>query len=167
NLLMHFDVDDIDERHEKLRAGLADLVVLRDNDLRPEMQHKVLHPEEYVLVGSVKWKGRRLRDIIKNERIIDFDQTDTVTFDYLKQHGLFDQAQHSRYFANRTDNMALMVANGIGYTTLAKEFAKPYVDSNALIILNQAKTLNISQVLAWFDRPEPPKYFSAVVKAIT
>ncbi len=59
-----------------------------------------------------------------------------------------------------------MVANGIGYTTLAKEFAKPYVENEELIILNHAKTLNISLVLAWFDRPEPPKYFSAVLQSI-
>src|SRR3990167_7456676 len=84
NLLMHFDVDDAEDRHEKLRAGLADLVILQQEHLRPEMQHKMLHPEEYVLVGSAKWKGRRLKDIIQNERIIDFDQTDKVTFNYLK-----------------------------------------------------------------------------------
>lgn len=166
NLLMHFDVDDAEDRHEKLRAGLVDLVILRQEHLRPEMQHKILHPEEYVLVGSAKWKGRRLKDIIQNERIIDFDKTDTVTFDYLKHYDLFDEANHGRYFVNRTENLALMVSSGIGYTTLAKEFAKPYVDNQELIILNNAKTLNISQVLAWFDRPEPPKYFSAVLQAI-
>lgn len=166
NLLMHFDVDDIDERHEKLRAGLADLVILRESDLRPEMQHKMLHPEEYILVCSSKWKRRRLKDIIQNERIIDFDQNDAVTFDYLKAFDLFHDANHSRYFVNRTDNMALMVSKGIGYTTLAKEFAKPYVDKQELIILNQGKTLDIPLVLAWFDRPEPPIYFSAVVKTI-
>lgn len=167
NLLMHFDVDDGEDRHEKLRAGLADLVILRKEHVRPEMQHKMLLPEEYVLVGSAKWKGRRLKEIIQNERIIDFDQTDTVTFDYLKHYDLLDIAKHSRYFVNRTENLALMVAAGIGYTTLAKEFAKPYVDKHELIILNQAKTLNISLMLAWFDRPEPPTYFSAVVKSIT
>lgn len=166
NLLMHFDVDDGEDRHEKLRAGLADLVILREEHLRPEMEYKNLHPEEYVLVGSAKWKGRRLKEIIQNERIIDFDQDDTVTFDYLKEYDLFDEAQHSRYFVNRTENLALMVSAGIGYTTLAKEFAKPYVKNHELIILNHEKTLNIPLVLAWFDRPEPPTYFSAVVEAI-
>jgi LysR family transcriptional regulator (chromosome initiation inhibitor) len=166
NLLMHFDVDDIEERHEKLRAGLADLVILREDDLRPEMEYKQLLPEEYVLVCSPKWKGRRLKEIIENERIIDFDQTDRVTFDYLKQYDLLDLSQPSRYFVNRTENLALMVAAGIGYTTLAKEFAKPYIDAHELIMLNHGRTLNISLVLAWFDRPEPPKYFSAVIKSI-
>ncbi|HLB57069.1 MAG TPA: LysR family transcriptional regulator [Coxiellaceae bacterium] len=166
NLLIHFDVDDIDDRYEKLRAGLVDLVIIREEHLRPEMQHKKLHPEEYVLVGSAKWKNRRLKEIIQTERIIDFDQTDTVTFDYLKKYDLFNESQHNRYFVNRTENLALLVSAGIGYTTLAKEFAKPYIAEHDLIILNHGKTLNISQALAWFDRPEPPKYFSAIVNAI-
>lgn len=166
HLLIHFDVDDLDGRDEKLRAGLADLVILREEDLRPEMQYKTLHPEEYVLVCSAKWKKRRLKDIIQHERIIDFDESDKITFDYLKQYDLFEHANHSRYFVNRTENLALLVSEGIGYTTLAKEFAKPYVRDHELIILNQEKSLNIPQALAWFDRPEPPKYFSAVVNAI-
>lgn len=166
NLLMHFDVDDAEDRHEKLRAGLSDLVIVREEHLRPEMRYKKLHPEEYVLVGSAKWKGRRLKDIIQHERIIDFDSADTVTFDYLKHYGLFESAKHSRYFVNRTENLALMVAAGMGYTTLAKEFAKPYVHNQELIILNQSKALNIALVLAWFDRPSPPQYFSAILQAI-
>lgn len=166
HLLMHFDVDDIDERHEKLRAGVADLVILREDDLRPEMAHKILEPEEYILVCSPQWKKRRLKEIIQHERIIDFDESDNITFDYLKHYDLFEQANHSRYFVNRTEDLALMVSEGIGYSTLAKEFAKPYVRDHELIILNHGKSLNIPLVLAWFDRPEPPNYFSAVVKAI-
>ena len=166
NLLLHFNVNDVEERHETLRAGLADLVILREEHLRAEMESKILEPEEYVLVCSVKWKGRRLKEIIKTERVIDFDENDSVTFDYLKKYDLFDDARLSRYFVNRTENLALMVSAGVGYTTLAKEFAKQYVDEKKLMILNQGKTLDIAFVLAWFDRPEPPDYFSAVVKAI-
>jgi len=166
NLLLYFNVNDVEERHETLRAGLADLVVLREEDLRPEMEHKTLYPEEYVLVCSAKWKGRRLKEIIQTERIIDFDENDSVTFDYLKKYDLFDEARHSRYFVNHTENLAFMVIQGMGYTTLAKEFAKSYVDNNELIILNHGKTVEIARVLAWFDRPEPPDYFSAIVKGI-
>ena len=122
NLLMNFQVDDVECRQQALRSGKSDLVVIREQDLAPEMQSKNLKPEEYVLVCSHKWKGRRLKDIVQQERIIDFDASDQVTFDYLKQYDLFDLAQHGRYFVNRTESLALMVSNGIGYTTLAKEF---------------------------------------------
>ena len=166
NLLMHFDVDDIDDRPEKLRGGLADLVILDEEELKPEMRYKLLEPEEYVLVCSPKWKKRRLKEIIQEERIIDFNQTDHLTYDYLKGYNLFDNANTSRYFVNRTENLAQLVSEGIGYTALAKEFAKPYVEEKSLIILNQQKTLDITPVLAWFDRPEPPRYFTAVVESI-
>lgn len=166
NLLMHFDVDDIEQRHEKLRAGIADLVILNEEELKPEMRYKLLAPEEYVLVCSPLWKKRRLKEIIQSERIIDFNQTDHVTYDYLKCYDLFDEANNSRYFVNRTENLAQLVSEGVGYTALSREFAQPYVKEKSLYILNQAKTLDITPVLAWFDRSEPPKYFSAIVAAL-
>lgn len=166
NLLIHFNVDDIERHHLTLRAGQTDLAIIREEQLAHEMKFKKLAPEQYVLVASAQWKGRRLKDIIQNERIIDFDPADQVTFDYLKQHALFSMAKHSRYFVNRTDSLALLVAEGVGYTTLAKEFAMPYVENKQLFILNHGKTYNISPMLAWFDRPEPPKYFSAIIDSI-
>ncbi len=166
NLLMRFDVDNSDNLDEKLRAGETDLVILKEDYLRAEMQHKKLVAEEYVLVCSAKWKGRALKNIIKNERIIDFDHADKMTFDYLKEYHFFNDAKHSRYFMNHTENLAAMVAEGIGYSALPKEFTKLFINDQKLMILNHGKTLDIPLVLAWFDRPEPPRYFSAVIKAI-
>ena len=166
NLLLHFDADDIDQRHQTLRSGQSDLVIIREEHLAPEMKSKKLLSEQYVLVAPFDWKGRKLKEIIKNERIIDFNEADQVTYDYLKQYDLFDDAQRSRYFINRTDDIALLVSKGVGYTTLAKEFAMPYVEKQQLIILNQNYTYNINPILAWFDRPEPPQYFSAIINAI-
>ncbi|MCH9743774.1 MAG: LysR family transcriptional regulator [Gammaproteobacteria bacterium] len=166
NLLMHFNVSDVEQRHQSLRAGQSDLVIIQQQHLASEMQHKRLAPEQYVLVGAYNWKGRKLRDIVQSERIIDFNPADQVTYDYLKQYELFDIAQRSRYFVNRTDDIALLVSEGVGYTALAKEFATPYVEKKQLTILNKGKTYNICPLLAWFDRPEPPEYFSAIVNAI-
>lgn len=166
NLLMHFNVDDLEHHSLILRAGQADLAIIQQEELAPEMQFKKLAPEQYVLVGCSAWKGRKLEDIIRHERIIDFSTHDKTTFDYLNRYDLFSIARKSRHFVNRTDNLALLAAAGIGYTTLAKEFAMPYVDSGQLIILNRGQTHNIFPVLAWFDRPEPPPYFSAIIQAI-
>ncbi len=166
NLLICFHVDDLEHRHQSLRAGLADFVIMRAEYLAPEMQSKHLKPEQYVLVAPYAWKGRKLKDIVANERIIDFDASDDVTFNYLKQHQLFELAHHSRYYANRTENLALLVAEGVGYTCLAKEFVQPYVKNQQLTILNQGKTYDVSHVLAWFDRPEPAEYFSAIIAGI-
>ena len=166
NLLIHFKVDDSDARHELLRAGHCDLAILQTEHLMPEMACKKLKPEQYVLVGACSWKGRSLKDIVKNERIIDFTPEDTLTYNYLKQYDLFDHARHSRYYINRTDDIAYLVSKGVGYSVLTKEFAELYVKSKQLIILNQSKIYNVQPVLAWYDRPEPPQYFSAIIDAI-
>ena len=166
HLLIHFDVNDIENRHSGLRSGQNDLAIVQEKDLAQEMSHKKLKPEQYVLVCSSQWKGRKLAEIIKSERIIDFDPTDQITYDYLKQYQLSENVQHGRYFVNRTEDLALLVCEGIGYTTLTKELARSYIEDNKLIVLNNGKTLDISLFLAWYDRLEPPKYFSAIIDAI-
>ena len=119
-----------------------------------------------MLVCSAQWKSRQLKDIISNERIIDFNATDQITLDYLKKYDVFCYAQRGRYFINQTENLAAMVSEGMGYTVLTKEFAQSYVRSKQLIILNKAQTLDVHHVLAWFDRPQPPPYVTALIDAI-
>lgn len=167
NLLMNFDIDDIEERTALLRSGDAQFVILRQEDLSPEMQCKVLKPERYVLVCTYAWKNRKLLDIIKNERIIDYDPTDQMTFNYLKHFNLFEHADHDRHFVNRTNSMATLLTQGCGYGVLTSEFSKPYIENKELILLNSAKIFENSMALAWFARHEPPKYFSALIDAIT
>lgn len=166
NLLFSFNVNDSTSQQSALRSAQVDFAIVQEHDLAEEMAYKVLRPEQYILVCSAKWKDRKLTDIIKQERIIDFDQADQITLNYLKHYELLDSVKHSRYFVNRTDNLALLVSEGIGYTTLAKEFAKPYIDNNQLITLNRSLAYDITPILAWYDRHEPPNYFTSVIKAI-
>jgi DNA-binding transcriptional LysR family regulator len=130
------------------------------------MHYKLLNPEQYVLVCSKQWKGRKLNEIIKNEKIIDYNPSDQMTYDYLRQYNLFHLAQHGRHFVNRTEFLAALVAATLGYTTLAKEFAKPYVENGQLMMLNAGQTYDVQFALAWYPRPEPPRYFIAVIEAI-
>lgn len=166
HLLIHFDVNDLENRHQALKSAQCDFAVLSEEHLASEMKYKRLKPEQYVLVASSAWKNRRLKEIVANERIIDFDPTDQITVNYLKQYGLFNLAKHGRHFVNRTENLAFLIAEGVGYSTLTKEFAEPYVDDGQLIILNKAQTYNLNPILAWYDRPEPPAYFSAIIDGI-
>jgi len=166
HLLLHFAVNDLNTRHQALKAAQCDFALIPEEHLSPEMQHKTLEPEEYVLVGSRDWKSRALKDIVAEEKIIDSDPTDQITFNYLKQHDLFHLANHGRHFVNRTENLAFLIAEGVGYGALTKEFAEPYVEEGQLVILNRGKTVNVPSVLAWYDRPEPPSYFSAIINAI-
>jgi LysR family transcriptional regulator, chromosome initiation inhibitor len=166
NLLLHFAINDVENREKMLRSGAIQFAVVRQEDVAPEMTSKILKPERYVLVCSKHWKNRKLRDIIKNERIVDFDPTDELTYQYLKHFGLFDLARHDRHFANRTEGLAKMVIEGFGYSLLTTEFSKPYVDNKQLIVLNAGKIYENTMALAWYSRPEPPPYFSALINAI-
>ncbi|MFZ9035817.1 MAG: LysR family transcriptional regulator [Francisellaceae bacterium] len=165
-LLLHFDADDASDLHNKLRTGKADIAIVDQNSVIPEARYKPLLSEQYILVCNSQWRDRDLIEIIKHERIIDFDPQDQVTFNYLKQYHLFEFANSHRYFVNRTDNLVDLVAAGIGYTTLADEFALPHIKSNKLHVLNNHHTYNTSPVMIWFDRPEPPIYFRCLIDAI-
>ena len=139
NLLMQYIVEDSNRHDAKLKAAECDLAIIEHEQLAKEMRFKELQPEQYVLVACKKWQNRKILDVIQNERIIDFDPNDKVTINYLTAYNLLEHANLSRHFVNRTDDLALLVSSGLGYTTLTKEFAEPYVNSGDLIILNQKK----------------------------
>jgi DNA-binding transcriptional LysR family regulator len=164
-LLLKFDINDNDNCVKSLRRGDNQLAIIEPGHLSDEMEHKILKPELYVLVASPKWKKRSLQDIVKNERIIDFDERDQMTFSYLKQYDLFASANKDRHFANRTSTLSIMIADELGYGVLPLEFAKPYINSRQLIVLNAGKTYPHALALAWFPRHQQPKYFSALIKA--
>ncbi len=166
NLLMQFDINDQENRIRSLRSGESQLAVIQREDVMPEMEHKLLQPEHYVLVCTSAWEHRTLTDIIKTERIIDYDPTDQMTMHYLRHFNLWDLAQHERHFVNRTDMMAMMLAAGFGYGVLALEFSQSYLKKHELIVLNSKKIYENKMALAWYGRPEPPKYFSAMIEAI-
>jgi LysR family transcriptional regulator, chromosome initiation inhibitor len=165
-LLINFQIDDIEQRHKYLKSGECDLAIIQKEDLAQEFKSKTLQTEQYVLVCSHKWKHRALKDIIKNERIIDFDPSDQLTFNYLKAHGLFEFAQHERYFVNRTQIMASLISNGFGYSLLTMEFVRPYIEDGKLIILNNGEIYHNEYVLAWYKRPETPSYFRGLLEII-
>jgi LysR family transcriptional regulator, chromosome initiation inhibitor len=166
NLLINFNANDDENLHLDLRSGNSDFSIIQKEQLSQEMKFKELAPEQYVLVCGSSWKNRKLSEIIKNERIIDFNSPDQITINYLKKYRLYNNAKSNRYFANRTDNLALLVSEGVGYTTLPKEFAMRYIKKNQLMVLNDNNIYNISPVLAWFDRPVPPAYFSEIINLI-
>jgi len=166
NLLIQFDINDQDTRIRSLRAGESQLAVIQQDDVAPEMEYKSLQPEHYVLVCTPAWQQRTLNEIIQTERIIDYDPSDQMTMNYLRHFKLANMAQYDRHFVNRTDMMAMMLAAGLGYGVLALEFSKPYIEKGELMVLNSAQIYENRIVLAWYDRPEPPKYFSAMIEAI-
>jgi DNA-binding transcriptional LysR family regulator len=89
-----------------------------------------------------------------------------MTFNYLKKFRLYDIANKERHFTNRTEQLADLIAAGVGYGILPDEFAQPYINNQQLILLNGTKTLSHPLVTAWFHRDPEPAYFSALTNAI-
>ena len=111
-------------------------------------------------------KDQPLQSIIKQRRIVDYNVEDQLTYDYLKQYGLFELANHERHFANRTETLAALIEAGFGYGVLTEEFSRPYLKQDRLMVLNENKIYENKMVLTWYDRPTPPPYFSELIHAI-
>jgi LysR family transcriptional regulator (chromosome initiation inhibitor) len=165
-LYITFDVNDTDDSIAMLRTGLSQFSILKPEKVTRDMESKALAPEEYLLVCTKKWKGRKLKDIIQSERIIDFDEADQMTIQYLQQFDLLKHAQSDRLFVNRTESLSKMLIEGYGYGVLTKEFSKPLLENGELIKLNNGKTYDNFVALAWYARPKPPKYFLSIIDAI-
>lgn len=164
-LYISFDVNDVDAIIA-LRMGISQFSILKPEQVMRDMESKVLLPEKYLLVCTHKWKGRKLNHILKFERIIDFDESDQASFDYLKQFNLLKHAQADRLFVNRTESLSKMLVEGYGYGVLTQEFSKQLLESGELIALNAGRTFDNVLKMAWYKRPQPPKYFSAIINAI-
>lgn len=166
-LLMNFDVNDSEQRIKSIQNGINQFAIIEQEYVLKEMEIKKLKPEKYVLVCTSDWKKRTLHNIIESEKIIDFDELDPMTFNYLKQYNLFYLAQVERHFVNRMESLVKMFIEGYGYGVLTTEFSKPYIESGQLMLLNSGKTYSNQLMLAWYARPEPQKYFAEITKVIT
>jgi DNA-binding transcriptional LysR family regulator len=163
---IEFEIDDLESREDALRNGRAQLAILSRERVAREMDSKLLKPEEYVLVGPSAWKRRVLSDILKKEKIIDFDPSDTMTYSYLKKHKLLDQVVGERHFVNSIESLAEMIQAGLGYGVLTAEFAALFLKRCDLAILNSGAVFEHQVALAWYPRQKMPRYFEALVKAI-
>lgn len=164
-LLMEFVYRDDETPAELLREGKVQLAIVLKKQVAKEMQVKKLKPETYVLAASPAWSKRQLKEIIKNERIIDFNSLDDMTFDYLKHYGL-EGAQQERHFVNHPEAIVQLVSEGIGYSVLERSLAESYVKSKKICLLNQGKAMTRDIFLIWYERPVMTQYFSAIVEAI-
>lgn len=165
-VLMTFDVNDTQHRVNMLRTGASQFAILEPENMPREVETKKLNSEKYLLVCSSRWKGRELNDIIHSERIIDFDEQDTMSINYLKYFNLYKLAKPERIFVNRTEPLAKMIVEGCGYGVLTEEFCKAYLESKQLVLLNSGKKYENRLALAWYARPAPPSYFLSLIKAI-
>lgn len=166
NLYLNFVISDSDDRLQMVRSGQVSMAIMTPDQIPNEMVSKKLKPDKYILVGSAKWKGRHLKDLLENERVIDFNEGDQTTLNYLKKFDLVGQLKKPRLFLNNNEAIAKFFTQGVGFGTLTQEIARPYLDAGDLVVLNGGIAMEDPLALVWYPRPEMPPYFQAIVKAI-
>ena len=166
NVAFTFNLDDDESGIESLKRGASQVAVLNRAEVGAELDSRLLAPFSYVLVACAAWGDRPVKEVIAEERIVDFNEADDATFQYLKKHRLFASARKERHLANNIDALAALVAAGRGYSVLAEEFAAKLLESGELVALNAGKSYKVEHALAWYPRPEMPDYFSALIREI-
>jgi DNA-binding transcriptional LysR family regulator len=166
NVAFTFRLDDDESGLQALKRGAAQVAVLTRAEVVAELDSKLLAPFNHVLVACSAWRHRAVKDVVGSERIVDFNDADDATFEYLKRHKLFAAARKERHLANNIDALAALVAAGRGYSVLAEEFAAPLLADGALVALNAGRGYKVEHALAWYPRPEMPDYFAAVIREI-
>lgn len=166
NTLIHLRIDDFEDRVKKLKSGEVDFAFIRAQDVPNELEGKPIKPNRFILVGPRGWKEREVKDIIKNERIIDFDPSDDMTFQYLKKYKLFDIARHERHFVNNIESLVDLIEDGHGYGVLEEAFLEQFLTKRKLIVLNEGKFLENKMALCWVSRPIYSKLSLEIIKLI-
>jgi DNA-binding transcriptional LysR family regulator len=165
-ITLSFLLDDQSTGLGHLKTGTAQLAILPRDDVVVELDAKALRPNRQVLVGPGAWRGRPLAEIVRTERIIDFNESDDATFSFLREHDLLVGARKRRHLVNNPDALAAMVAGGLGYSVLAEDFAAPLLSEGRLIDLYPGRRLDQDIALAWYPRHEMPAYFGALIEAV-
>jgi LysR family transcriptional regulator, chromosome initiation inhibitor len=165
-LRLHLQSDDHSNLIDLVRKGSADLAIIPPTDVPREMHSKLLQSDRYVLVACSAWKRRPLKDIVENERIIDFYESDQTTRRYLKKFNLESHVKKSRLYVNENQALVRFFSEGVGFGTLTTEVARPYLDSGELITLNGGHSMEDPLALTWYPRVQKAVYFSNLVRSI-
>lgn len=166
-LQIQFDLLDQQSAITKLKTGDSQIVIVENGDVSLEMDSKIIRPERYILVAPYAWRKRKIKEIIDQEAIIDFDENDQYTFDFLKRHELWKEGQKRRHFVNNADAMSALIEAEAGYSVMAEELAKDFLKKKRLCQLLPTKHSDLENIcLAWYPRPHMPDYFFDVIKSI-
>ena len=160
----HFTDDESPIRY--LKSGECQLAVLSTLEVVNELDSKMLEPEIYIMVGAYSWRNRDIKDILKNERLVDFNYGDKVTLEFLKKYKIEHLANKEGHYVNNTDGLLSLLTIGKGYSVLSKRFVEPYIKNKQLTHLLPDKHTKIAFALAWYPRKEMPKYFKELIKHI-
>ena len=154
------------ERVNLLKSGVADLAVVLPYEVTNELDSKMIAPNELVMVATPRWRDRRFKKILNEERLISYTPEDPLGADYLREYNLLDELKRPRLYANENEAVLALVLLGVGFALLPLDLALPYIKQKKLIALNEGRAFKIPFALAWYPRPEMPAYFRELIQSI-
>lgn len=166
HLNFHFKIDDRENRIELLKQGSVDIAVLYPHQVPPELDSKLLKPDEYILLGHPSWKNRDLKEVIQTERMFAFHENDNTSLNYLKSFNLLRFLKRPRLFVNENLALSSLMKYGLGFGILSKEIAEPILRRDELIELNKGYSFKDPLALAWYPRSQMPTYFKDLIKSL-
>lgn len=165
-LRLHFRAADHGNLIEVLRRGEADFAIVPPTQVPNEMSSKVLKSDRYLLVGCPAWRSRSIEDILREERIIDFYESDETTMRYLRSFGLDKFPQKNRLFINQNEALSHYISLGIGFGTLTESVAKSLLERRQIVRLNGGKTYEDPLALAWLPRTRPTAFVEDIIRSV-
>jgi LysR family transcriptional regulator, chromosome initiation inhibitor len=166
NLSIQVRVHDADNVLELVRRNEVDVAVCEAAEVGPEFSSKLLKAERYVAVTCTAWRRRPFAEVVKHERIVDFDPRDTLTLRFLQRAKLLDGCRRDRHFVSNTHALAAFVEVGAGYTVLAEAFLAPFVATGSLVRAAAPHCVEVRMALAWYERKFPTLAFGAVIAGL-
>ncbi len=165
-LLFDLVIDDLDSGVVAVKQGLADFAIVPDHTVNKELEKKELLPEEYVLCVPPAWKSRPIAEILQQERMIDFNETDDLTFKWFENTGWSYKLNPARIFVNNTDAMGNWVSRGVGYCVLAQEFVDLCLPKNSVVVREDAPRWYFHLTLIWMARSQLSPIFQSIVDSL-
>jgi DNA-binding transcriptional LysR family regulator len=163
NILLNINMDDFEDRLKKVKTGQVDFAFVRQSLVPNELEGRSITPDRFLLIGPSAWRSREITSIIKQERIIDFDPSDDMTFSYLKKFKLLGKNSLQRHFVNNIESLVDLIEAGHGYGVLEEKFVEVFLSKRKICILNHGLSIENRMALCWSPRPVQSKLFKDII----
>lgn len=165
-LNINFHIESHEKRLHFLKSGRVDLAIMQANEAIPELTVKELRPIDFKLVSTIKWKNRDFKEILKNERMICYSETDSQSVGYLEKFGLQRLVGRKKIYTNENRTFQRQIELGWGYGILPTEICDHSIKDGALFAMNSARTMSLPISLGWYQRAVISPYMMEIISAI-
>lgn len=166
NLRFNLIVDDYGRELDALKSAVCNVAVMREQSVPLECDSKRLAPESYEMFVPKAWAKRNWKEMAENERFVDFDERDALTFEWLEKNKIASSKMQERHFANNSDIMVSLVAAGVGFALLTREFVNCSIHAKDILVARNAPALAVRWAAAWYPRPHVTLLWKELLQAL-